>query len=90
MNQRSQQIQSLLEAAFEPTYLRIKDESWKHAGHSGAKEHGGGHFVIEIVSSRFAGKSRIDRHRMVNAAVKDLFGPSIHALTIHASSPAGK
>lgn len=90
MSQRSEQIRSLLEAAFEPTHLHIEDESWKHAGHSGAKEHGGGHFVIEIVSSRFAGKSRIDRHRMVNAAVKDLFDSSIHALTIHASSPAGK
>lgn len=87
MSQRAEQIQSLLEAAFEPTHLRIEDESWKHAGHAGAKEQGGSHFAVEIVSNRFKGKSRIERHRMVNKAVKALFGPSIHALTIRASSP---
>ena len=80
-------IRSILEQAFEPASLHIEDESWKHAGHAGTKEQGGGHFVIEIVSNQFSGKSRIQRHRMVNAAVKELFGPSIHALTIRASSP---
>jgi len=80
-------IRSILEQAFEPASLHIEDESWKHAGHAGTKEQGGGHFVIEIVSNQFSGKSRIQRHRMVNEAVKKLFGPSIHALTIRASSP---
>ena len=89
MSQRAEKIQSLLEDTFQPTYLNIEDESWKHAGHAGAKEQGGGHFVVEIVSTQFSGKSRIERHRMVNAAVKELFGPSIHALTIRASTPDG-
>lgn len=87
MSQRAAQIQSALQATFEPTHLHIEDESWKHAGHAGAKEQGGGHFIVEIVSRHFTGKSRIERHRMVNAAVKELFGPLIHALTIRASSP---
>lgn len=59
----------------------------KHAGHAGAKEHGGGHFRVEIASGAFAGKSRLERQRMVNTALKELFGPSIHALTIHACIP---
>jgi len=83
-------IRSILEQAFEPASLHIEDESWKHAGHAGTKEQGGGHFVIEIVSNQFSGKSRIQRHRMVNHATADLFGPTIHALNIKAYAPDEK
>jgi len=88
MDQRTLQIRQQLEAVFHPIELNIVDESWKHAGHAGVKEHGGGHFVVEIVSNQFVGKSRIERQRMVNHALKALFGPVIHALTIDAKPPA--
>jgi BolA protein len=87
MSSRAEQIRALLENHFQPIALEIIDDSWKHAGHAGAKEHGGGHFSVEIVSESFAGKSRVQRHRMVYATLEKLFGPTIHAVNIRALSP---
>lgn len=78
-------LQAELEAAFHPEHLEIIDESYKHAGHEGAKA-GGGHFVVHIVSNVFEGKSRVARHRMVNDATRHLFGETIHALSIQAKT----
>ena len=55
-----------------------------HAGHAGAKESGGGHFQILLVSDQFEGKNRIARHRMVYQAVSGLMPEKIHALAIRA------
>ena len=90
MSARVEKIRAVLEQTFEPVSLHIEDESWKHAGHAGAKEQGGGHFVVKIVSDQFSGKSRIQRHRMVNHATAELFGPTIHALNIKAYAPDEK
>ncbi|MDX8403296.1 MAG: BolA family protein [Mariprofundaceae bacterium] len=87
MKNRVEHIQTTLEEAFHPTHLSVEDDSWKHAGHAGAKEQGGGHFSVEIISASFAGKSRIQRHRMVHTALEKLFGPTIHAVNIHALTP---
>lgn len=87
MKNRVEQIQAILEETFHPADLKIEDESWKHAGHAGAKEQGGGHFTVEIISESFAGKNRIQRHRMVNTALEKLFGPTIHAINIRALTP---
>jgi len=84
MSSREEQIRELLEKQFQPPSLEIIDDSWKHAGHAGAKEHGGGHFSVEIVSESFAGKNRIQRHRMVYSTLEKLFGPTIHAVNIRA------
>jgi len=84
---RAQQIHKILEQAFKPDSLEIGDESWKHAGHTGVRERGGGHFVVHIVAACFTGKSRLERHRMVNAALEDAFRGDIHALSIKAQSP---
>ncbi len=72
-----------LETTFSPSYLHIDDESSKHASHAGAKEQGGGHYVVSIRADALQGLSTLARHRMVNAAVKDLFGAVIHALSLH-------
>jgi len=88
MSSRADQVRKLLEDEFQPSKLEIIDDSWKHAGHAGAKEHGGGHFSVEIVSENFAGKNRIQRHRMVYAALKTLFGSTIHAVNINALAPS--
>ncbi|MCW8919133.1 MAG: BolA family transcriptional regulator [Gammaproteobacteria bacterium] len=88
MNPRDERITVIrerLEAAFAPVSLEIIDESHKHAGHASAK--GGGHFIIQIVSNAFAGKSPVQRHRMVFEAMGDLMHSEVHALSIQADTP---
>ena len=84
--QGREQIKSALEQAFLPVALEVIDESHKHAGHAGAKD-GGGHYMVNIVADAFAGKSRLEKHRMVNDATKHLFPAVIHALSINAKAP---
>jgi len=76
-------IQALLEQAFQPEDLQIEDESSKHAGHAGARESGGGHFIIHIASAHFEELPRSQCHRMIYKALEALFPAHIHALSIH-------
>lgn len=71
----------------EPISLQIIDESHKHAGHAGAQD-GGGHYVLHIVSARFAGCNTLARHRMVYSALGEMMKREIHALTIEAYAPS--
>lgn len=73
-------------AALSPTSLEIIDESWKHAGHAGARD-GGGHYVLHIASAQFVGCNTIARHRMIYSALGELMKREIHALTIQAKTP---
>lgn len=82
---RVEVIRQQLETAFAPLSLNIVDESHKHAGHASAK--GGGHYIAHIVSEAFAGKSTLQRHRMVYEAMGDLMQSEVHALSIHAKTP---
>lgn len=68
-----------------PVQLDIKDDSARHAGHVGAKS--GGHYVVRIVSARFAGLGVMQRHRLVYDAAGDLMQNGIHALSITARTP---
>ena len=68
--------------------LEVFDDSADHAGHAGARESGGGHFQVVIVSEKFAGHSRIARHRLVYDPLRDLIPHRIHALAIVAQTPA--
>jgi len=83
---RTNRIRSLLESAFSPTELDIRDDSHLHIGHEGAQG-GKGHFSIRIVSQDFAGKTALERHRMIYRALGELIQSDIHALRIAASSP---
>lgn len=83
---RIEMIRTRLEQALSPDHLEIIDESHKHVGHPGAAS-GGGHFVVQVVSAAFAGKSPIQRHRLVYDAVDDMMPAEIHALSIQASTP---
>lgn len=74
-------IEQRLREQLDPTHLEILDDSAKHAGHPGATS-SGGHYRLVIVSGEFDGKSLIARHRLVNEAVRDLFGDKIHALSM--------
>ncbi len=73
------QIETLLRDSFDPVHLEIRDDSALHAGHPGATS-GGGHYHVVIVSARFEGLSLLQQHRLVNDAVRELFGDRIHAL----------
>jgi BolA family transcriptional regulator, general stress-responsive regulator len=72
--------------ALEPELLEIYDESAEHAGHAGARD-GGGHYQVLIVSRRFAGQSRVTRHRMVYEALGAMMQQQIHAVAITALTP---
>jgi BolA protein len=76
-----------LTKAFAPASMRVEDESHLHAGHAGHRPGGQTHFRLYIVSESFRGKSRIERHRMVNAALEAELSGGVHALAIHASAP---
>jgi BolA protein len=77
----------MLMRAFAPASLDIADESHLHAGHAGHRPGGETHYRVHIVSESFKGKSRLDRHRMVNAALASELAGGVHALAIHASAP---
>jgi BolA protein len=66
--------------------LEIQDDSARHAGHAGARS-GGGHFNVVVVSSQFAGKLPLARHRMVYDLLGDMMQKEIHALSIKAYTP---
>jgi BolA family transcriptional regulator, general stress-responsive regulator len=84
--QRVAEIRKRLEDALGPELLEVEDESHHHIGHAGARD-GRGHFRVTIVSSAFAGKSRIGRHRLVYEAMGDLMRTDIRALTVQALAP---
>ena len=80
-------ITNKLREAFMPESLDVIDESHLHEGHSGHRPGGETHFRIYIVSNAFEGKSRIERHRMINAALAAELAGSVHALAIKAQAP---
>ena len=80
-------ISQKLNEAFAPESLDVADESYLHEGHAGHRPGGETHFRIHIVSRAFEGKSRVERHRMINTLLAaELAGP-IHALAIRATAP---
>ncbi len=85
-------IREKLSKAFAPSNLVVENESAKHAGHAGAHDHvghtGETHFRVVVVSAAFEGKSPVERHRQINAALKDELAGPVHALAIKALTPA--
>jgi BolA family transcriptional regulator, general stress-responsive regulator len=82
---RVSRIRAAIEKELAPTHLEVIDDSARHAGHAGARE--GGHFRVRLTSAAFRGKSPIQRHRLVFAAVSGLMKTDIHALNIDARTP---
>ena len=82
--ERIRMMEERLNQAFSPRELRIRDDSAQHAGHAGAAS-GAGHFFVHIRADAFAGLAPLARHRAVYAAVDDMMGSEIHALSIDAA-----
>jgi BolA protein len=73
--------------AFAPQSLEVVDESHEHGGHAGHRPGGQTHYRVYIVAQAFQGKSRLDRHRMINALLAPELAGGVHALAIHAAAP---
>jgi BolA protein len=80
-------ITNRLREAFSPESLEVSDESHLHEGHAGHRPGGETHFRVYIVSAAFEGKSRIERHRMINSTLAAELAGGVHALAIKAEAP---
>jgi BolA protein len=80
-------ITKKLTEAFAPQSLKVEDESHRHEGHAGHRPGGQTHYRVYIVSDAFKGKSRLERHRMINDILSSELAGGVHALAIHASAP---
>ncbi len=76
-----------LNSALDPTRVELIDDSQQHRGHGGYNPAGESHFTLRIESAVFAGKTRVQRQRMIYAALGDLLESRVHALSIRASAP---
>lgn len=80
-------LEEKLFASFSPESLEVIDDSALHAGHAGARQGGESHFTVKIVSAAFAGRSRLERHRLVNQVLAEELAGPVHALVIEAKTP---
>ncbi|MCW8835958.1 MAG: BolA family transcriptional regulator [Rhodospirillales bacterium] len=80
-------IREKLTRELAPQRLEITDESGRHVGHAGAHPEGESHFHVEVVSEAFTGKSRVERQRMVYAALAEEMEGRIHALALSTKAP---
>ncbi len=81
------EIEKRLRAALNPTRLAVINDSDKHRGHAGHDGSGESHFTVEVEAEQFAGMTRLNRQRAVNAALGDLMRERVHALAIRATAP---
>jgi len=81
------EIEKRLRADLNPERLAVIDDSARHRGHAGHDLRGESHFTVEIVASAFAGRNRVQRHRLVNQALGPLLAERVHALAIVARAP---
>ena len=82
-----ERIVARLTAALEPILLDVVDESDRHAGHAGAREGGGTHYRVRVVSGQFERQSRVERHRLVYGLLTAEFADGLHALALVAKAP---
>jgi BolA protein len=82
-----ERIVARLTSALDPFLLDVVDESDHHAGHAGAREGGGTHYRVRVVSAQFTRQSRVERHRMIYGLLAAEFADGLHALAIVAKAP---
>lgn len=76
-----------LNSALSPTSIELIDDSEQHRGHGGYNPAGESHFSLRVESAAFASMNRIERQRMIYAALGDLMRERVHALSIRATAP---
>ena len=76
-----------LNSALSPSSIQLVDDSEQHRGHGSYNPAGESHFSLRIESPSFAGKSRVERQRMIYGALGDLMRERVHALSIRAIAP---
>jgi BolA family transcriptional regulator, general stress-responsive regulator len=81
------EMEHLLAQALAPTRLEVINDTASHRGHTGDDGSGESHFTVVVESGQFAGKTRLERQRMVNRALGDIPGTRVHALAIKAYAP---
>lgn len=82
-----ERLTTILSEALRPSSLEVIDESHQHAGHAGARPGGETHMRVRVVSEAFAGKSRVERHRLINGLAAPELQGGLHALAIEARAP---
>lgn len=80
-------IQTKLNAAFAPDSLDIEDQSEQHRGHTGFQEGGETHFHVRIVAEKFRAENRVNRQRLIYAALADELSGPVHALSLEVKAP---
>jgi stress-induced morphogen len=80
-------IRQKLRGAFAPAVIEVVNDSYRHAGHGSSPQTGESHFSVFVVSAAFAGKSRLERHRMVNIALAEELAGPVHACAVTALTP---
>lgn len=81
-------IEGQLRTELAPAHLDVIDESHLHAGHSGARPGGETHYRLDIVAAAFEGKSRVERHRLINGLLDPAFRRGLHALAMRVRAPS--
>jgi BolA family transcriptional regulator, general stress-responsive regulator len=80
-------MRETLMVALAPSRLDIVNESELHAGHRGSPGTGESHFRVLVVSPKFSGRSRVERHRMVNELLAPELKRGVHALALATYAP---
>ena len=80
-------IREKLIRSFSPAELQVVNDSHRHAGHHSSPGTGESHFSVMVVSAAFAGKSLLERHRMVNTVLAEELASGVHALAVSALTP---
>ena len=84
---RTERIRTCLTTGFDPVKLEIKDDSARHAGHSGAAPGGETHYQVVMTAAKFEGMNRVARSRAVHEALKQEFSSGLHALNLTLRAP---
>ena len=82
-----------LKAHFDALHIELVDNSMQHAGHvamqgMSIEELTGTHLAVLIVSEQFEGQNSVNRHRMVQKALREEFSDKLHALQIRTMAPS--
>tara|TARA_Y100000994_G_scaffold249084_1_gene258987 strand:+ start:4209 stop:4475 length:267 start_codon:yes stop_codon:yes gene_type:complete len=84
---RSDVIRTKLDKALGPTEIKVIDESSLHDGHAGSNGAGQSHYRVEVRSSVFIGKSKVERERIIHSLLLEEYSSGLHALSIRARAP---